>query len=383
MSIKHRYERGYPMHIARWTAVAMVTIAAGCGDANSNETGGPGGDGPPPMPVEVALAEQDTVIDEILATGQIEAVQSIDLRPEIDGRLVQILSREGAIVGRGTPLFKIDDAELRAQVARLEAERDLAEQALKRTRELLERNASSQADLEQAEATFRSSQAQLELQQVRLARTVVRAPFAGVVGTRYVSIGDYVTSSTALTTLQTIDPQRVAFQIPERHAQRLEVGQPVRFEVAAVPGREFEGEVDFVDPRVELPARTITVKAQVDNDERLLQPGMFVETRLATETRPQAVVVPEDAILPLQGATYVWAVVDGAATRREVETGVRTPGFIEIVSGVEPGEQVVVGGLERLSEGAPVMPQTVERGEASGLAERDTTVAETSDSAGS
>ncbi len=344
------------MGLDKMTIIALAAALTACGSAESNE-GGPGGDGPPPMPVEVAIAQQDTVIDELLATGQIEAVQAIELKPEIEGRLVSILAREGAVVGRGTPLFKIDDAELSALVAQLEAERDLADQALKRTRELLQRNASSQADLEEAEANQRSTHAQLELQQVRLERTVVRAPFAGTVGERYVSIGDYVTTSTPLTTLQTIDPQRAVFRVPERHANRLALGQTVRFQVAAVPDHDFVGEVNFVDPRVQLPGRMITVKAQVPNPDRELLPGMFIETRLVTDVRPDAIVVPEDAILPLQGGNYVWVIEEGTASRREVELGVRVPGFVEVRGGGVPANaQVVIGGLERLSEGAPVMP---------------------------
>lgn len=314
------------------------------------------------MPVEVAEAQLDTVMDAILATGEIEAVQSIDLRPEVEGRLVDILVREGTEAQQGTPLFKVDDAELRAQVARLEAERDLAEQALRRAKELLERNASSEADLEQAEANARSARAQLELQQVRLERTLVRAPFSGIMGERFVSLGDYVTTSTRLTTLQTVDPQRASFQVPERYADRLRVGQQVTFRVAAVANREFTGTVDFVDPIVRLPGRTIIVKARVRNRQRSLKPGMFIEARLTTDVRPDAVVVPEDAILPLQGADYVWVVQDGQATRRQVSLGVRTTGFVEIRSGVEAGEQVVVGGLERLREGAPVAAILVDRG---------------------
>jgi membrane fusion protein (multidrug efflux system) len=344
------------------TGFGLTAFLSACSDAESME-GGPGqGDGPPPMPVEVAVARQDTVVEEILATGEIEAVQSVELRPEVEGRLVRILVNEGAIVASGTPLFKVDDAELEAEVARYKAELDLANQALARTQELLERNASSQADLEQAEATQRSTEAQLRLLQTRLDRTLVRAPFAGVVGERFVSIGDYVTTATPLTTLQTVDPQRASFQVPERHAQRLDVGQRVTFRVAAVPDEAFEGVVDFVDPVVQLPGRMITVKARVPNQRRLLKSGMFIETRLATDVRPEAVVVPEDAILPLQGADYVW-VVDGEslASRREVVLGVRIPGFVEVRSGLDPGTQVVVGGLERLSEGARVMPTVVER----------------------
>ncbi len=343
--------------------VAALVALLGCQSAESANAngGGDGGNAFPPMPVEVAVARVDTVVDGINATGEIEAVQYIELRPEIEGRLVEIVVREGTEVASGTALFKVDDAELKAQVARLEAERDLAEQALRRTRELLERNASSTADLEQAEANARSARAQLELQQVRLERTVVRAPFTGLVGQRFVSLGDYVTTATRLTTLQTVDPQRAAFQVPERYADRLRRGQQVRFRVAAAVDREFVGTVDFVDPVVRLPARTITVKARVRNPRRELKPGMFIEARLATDVRIDAVVVPEDAILPLQGADFVWVVQDGKATRREVEIGVRTPGFVEIKSGVSAGEQVVVGGVERLQEGAPVNPMVVER----------------------
>jgi membrane fusion protein (multidrug efflux system) len=345
----------------------ILLLAAGtaCNRAESagKSPGGPGapGGGPPAMPVEAAAARSDTVVDAILATGQIEAMQSIELRPDVEGRLVQILVREGSPVARGTPLFKIDDAELKAQVDQVTAERDLARQSLNRTRDLLSQKASSQAELERAEATMRSNEAQLELLKVRLDRTLVRAPFAGVMGQRSVSLGDYVTKDTKLAALQTITPQRASFQVPERYAEQLKVGQQVSFRVASLPGRTFTGDVDFVDPIVQLPGRTITVKARVPNPRRELQSGMFIEARLATAVRPTAVVIPEDAVIPLQGSNFVWVVADGKATRRQVELGVRTPGFVEIKKGVENNEQVVVGGQERLGEGAPVQAKLVDR----------------------
>ena len=351
--------------------VHMVTIAlvalAACEKADSAAEGGPGGGpagagGPPAMPVDVAVAKSDTVVDAISATGQIESVQAIELRPDVEGRITAILIDEGRLVGRGTPMFKIDDAELRAQIARLQADRDLAGQALTRTKQLLEQNASTTSELERAEATARGSQAQLDLLNLRLSRSTVRAPFSGVVGRRMVSLGDYVTNATRLATLQTFNPQRAVFQVPERYAERLELKQRVQFHVASLPGREFTGIVDFVDPVIQLPARTITVKAAVANPKRELQAGMFIEARLATAVRPAAVVIPEDAILALQGSTVVWVVTDGKAVRREVKLGVRTPGFVEVTDGVTAGEQVVVGGAERLGPGAPVNPTVVERG---------------------
>jgi membrane fusion protein (multidrug efflux system) len=314
------------------------------------------------MPVEVAVAQRDTVVDAIAATGQIEAVQGIDLRPEVEGRIVDILVREGQEVDKGTPLFKVDDVELKAQVARAEADRDLARQALERTKQLIAQNASSAADLEKAEATARGANAQFDLLQVRLERSVVRAPFAGVVGRRYVSLGDYVNTATKLTAVHTVNPQYAVLDVPERYADRLKRGQLVSFQVAALPGRNFSGEVIFVDPVVELPARTILIKATVPNPRRELASGMFIEARLATGIRPNAIVVPEDGILQLQGATYVWVVKEGKADRRQVTLGVRTAGWAEILGGgVEAGDQVVVGGIERLFPGATVMAQVVER----------------------
>ncbi|HEU4955885.1 MAG TPA: efflux RND transporter periplasmic adaptor subunit [Gemmatimonadales bacterium] len=339
---------------------AAVVACNGAEGKSKGAAAGAGG-GMPPMPVEVVAARSDTVVDAILATGQIEAMQSVELRPDIEGRIAEILVREGAAVARGAPLFKVDDAELRAEVAQAEAERDLARQSLARTRELLGQKASSQSELEHAEATSRSTEAQLALLKVRLDRTVVRAPFAGVAGERHVSVGDYVTTSTPLVMVQTVSPQRAAFQVPERYADQLKVGQQVTFRVAALVGREFAGRVDFVDPLVQLPGRTITVKALVANPRRELQAGMFIEVRLATAVRPQAVIIAEDAVLPIQGSSFVWVVQNGKATRRQVELGVRTPGLVEVRSGVESGEQVVVGGQERLAEGAPVQPKVIDR----------------------
>jgi membrane fusion protein (multidrug efflux system) len=352
----------------RLTAVALVAVVACSKDGKPAGPAGPGAGGPARIvPVEVAVARTDSVVDALRATGQIEAVSSVELRPEVDGRLVEILVREGSLVAAGQALFKVDDAELKAQVARAEAERDLAVQALNRTRQLLAEKAAAAADLERAEAQARSTEASLALLQLRLDRTVVRAPFSGVAGARMVSVGDYVSSATRLITLQTVNPQRASFQVPERYADRLAVGQVVRFQVAALPGKDFEGRVDFVDPQVQLPGRTITVKAVVPNPARQLQAGMFIEARLATEVRANAVVIPEDAVTLVQNGAYVWVVQDNKASRRQVDLGVRTPGFVEVRSGVEPGALVVVGGLERLTDGASVQPTVVERAPAAAV----------------
>ncbi len=342
---------------------ALVVLPSACGGKPGNNApgGGMGPSGAPPTAVEVSAAFADTVVDAIVATGQIEAIQQIQLRPDVEGRLVDLLVQEGAIVEKGAPLVKIDDAELKAQVERARADFDLARQALDRTRQLLGQKAAAPADLERAEAAARSSKASLDLLQLRLTRTTVLAPFAGVVGQRRVSLGDYVTTSTQLLTLQTIAPARATFSVPERYAAELRRGAKVEFHVAALPGKRFDAQVDFVDPVITLPGRTITVKALTANSARSLQPGMFIEARLTIGVRPHATVIPEEAISPTASASWVWVVADGKATRREVELGVRMPGFVEVLKGVDVGDRVVIGGQDRLVEGAAVKPTDINR----------------------
>jgi len=346
----------------------LSVVIAGCGRQPEAAGGAGPGRGPaaaagvrPAQPVEVAVALRQRVEDAITGTGQIEAIQSIDLRPEVEGRIVEVLVREGSMVQAGDSLFRIDDAELRAQVARAEAERDLARQVLDRQRQLMQSQSSTESDLQAAEASYRAAQASVDLLHLRLSRTVVRAPFSGVAGARRVSLGDYVNSQTPLVSLQTVDPQHATLNVPERYAGQLRTGLPVTFTVAALRGRTFTGRVDFVDPVVRLPGRTILLKALVTNPRRELAAGMFVEGRLIAEARQDAIVVPEDAVLPTQGTTLVFVVTDGKAVRRPVELGVRMPGFVEITRGLEAGEQVVVGGLERLTDGVPVRASVVER----------------------
>ncbi|HWO87913.1 MAG TPA: efflux RND transporter permease subunit [Gemmatimonadales bacterium] len=356
---------------------ALLVIAAGCGGEAAGNAAGRGAtarEGRPQreqpggaraaVPVEVVTARTERVEELITGTGQIEAMQQIELRPEVEGRVVEILVQEGRPVTEGQALFRVDDAELQAQVARAEADRDLAEQTLQRTRQLIEQQAATQNDLERAEAQARAMRAQLELLRLRLSRTVVRAPFSGIAGARRVSVGDWVNNQTRLITLQTVSPIRATLNVPERYAELLRRGQQVAFSVAALRGRTFTGTVDFVDPVVTLPARTILIKAQVPNARGELQPGMFVEGRIVSAVRHNAVVIPEEAVLPIQGSAIVYVVRDGRAQRRTVELGVRRPGFVEVVRGVAAGEQVVIGGLERLTDGATV--RTVQSSEGAG-----------------
>ena len=367
-ALKSRRGNGRPIVVVGVLAVGLIAVfllmrgrgeAAQGGEAAGGAEGSAAGGPPamPPMPVDVDSARRQSVVDAVRATGGIEAQQAIELRPDEQGRITDLMFREGQYVEAGTPLVKVDDAMLKAQTERAKADRDLATQQLERVRRLRAQNAAAPADLERAEAASRSAEAGLALLELQLERTTVRAPFGGAIGQRFVSVGDYVTPQTRLLTLQTVDPQRAVIEVPERYAVKLRQGQVVEFTVAAQENRTFRGRVDFIDPVVQGESRSIMVKASAPNPGRLLKPGMFIEARLATDTRANAIVVPEDAIQPLRSANVVWAVVDGKASRRVVTLGVRSAGVVEILNGVQAGETVVVGGLERMGEGMPVAPR--------------------------
>lgn len=368
MALKNRRGNGRPIVVAGVLVVGLIAVfllmrgrggAAQGGEVAAGGEGAAAGGPPamPPMPVDVDTARRQSIVDAVRATGRIEAQQAIELRPDEQGRITEIMFREGQYVEAGTPLVKVDDAMLKAQTERAKADRDLSTQQLERVRRLRAQNAAAPADLERAEAAARSAEAGLALLELQIARTTVRAPFSGAIGQRFVSVGDYVTTQSRLLTLQTVNPQRAVIEVPERYTAQLRLGQIIEFTVAAQEDRTFRGTVDFIDPVVQNESRTVLVKASAPNPARLLRPGMFIEARLATNTRANAIVVPEDAVQPMRSANVVWAVVDGKASRRVVTLGVRSAGVVEILKGVEAGEAVVVGGLERMGEGMPVAPR--------------------------
>ncbi len=339
---------------------AVLILAIGCKGKPDGAVAGAAGGAPPqmpPMPVDVAPVQVGNIVDEVRSTGRIEAVNLVSLRSDQEGRILELLFTEGQAVAAGAPLIRIDDAMLRAQKERAVSDQNLAQQQLDRVRRLRADNASTPADLERADAALRSAKAAVAILDLQVERSTVRAPFAGVVGQRFVSAGDYVTSATPLLSMQTTSPQRAVIEVPERYAGSLQKGQTIEFTVAAYPGRTFRAQVEFIDPAVQADGRAIVVKATAPNSDNALKAGMFIEARLATATRKNAITVREDAIQPMRTANIVWAVADGKASRRIVVLGSRSNGIVEIVSGVTAGEQVVVGGLERMQEGMAVAPR--------------------------
>ncbi len=344
--------------------------AAAPGGAPGARPGGPGGPGGPAA-VEVARAEVRRLADDVSAVGSLKSRQGVVLRPEIAGRVAALGFVQGQPVKQGQLLVQLDDTLQRAQLKQAEAQASIARTNLKRSRELLAQGFVSASAVDQNAAALEVAEAQVALAQAQLARTRVLAPFNGVAGLRNVDVGDYVKDGADLVGIEDLSALTVRFALPERYLDRLRAGLPVDLTLDALPGRSFKGVVKAIDVVVDANGRAVQVMAEIANPGSLLRPGMFARPRVEFAVRENAVIVPEDALVPLGNRQLLFKVVDGAdgkkvAQRLEAKIGLRLPGFVEILDGVMPGDAIVTAGHQRLLRGEAVPVRVIELGKAPG-----------------
>lgn len=335
---------------ARMLVIAVFAGAVGGTQALAQGQGGP----MPPMPVEAVAVEGRPLQRTIEAVGSLRSGESVMIRPEVAGRIAVIAFEEGQPVEAGAVLVRLDDTAEQARLASARAQLALSQANHRRAQELAKRNNVSQAALEEAFSRMQVDQAAVAVAQAALDKTLIRAPFTGVVGLRQVSVGAYVQAGHDIVNLESLHPLKVDFKVPELFATKLKKGQTVNIRVDAVPGRTFEGTVTAVDPQVDVAGRAIVLRASVSNPERLLRPGMFARVTLVLETKPSAITVPEQALVPRGKQQMVVKVVDGKAEYVPVEIGQREAGRVEITKGVGAGDVVVTAGQLKLRPGQPV-----------------------------
>lgn len=306
-----------------------------------------------PVPVETALAETRVLKQTVEAVGTTRAVQSVEIVPEADGRLVEINISPGARVAAGDVLAKLDDTIERADLAEAEARLTEQTQALARIEQLRQTNAVSQATLEEAIARLAEARAQLDRTRQHLADRSIRAPFAGIVGLTDVDLGARVAQGDMITRLDDLNDVVVEFWLPETMFALIDEGQGVVATSVAFPGRVFDGAVAAVDSRIDPVSRAFRTRAVIPNPDNTLPAGMFMSLTL-TLSQAEALVVPEEAIVFQAGEAYVFAVDDGMAARRPVTTGQRRNGVVAITSGLEPGAEIVIRGLQSVRDGNQV-----------------------------
>ena len=316
---------------------------------------------PQATPVEASVVETGTVVDQVTVAGTTRSNEDALISAEIAGRITEIHFREGERVDAGALLFSLDDEIYEAELVQAQANLRLSQSTYDRASELFDRGVGAAQVRDEAVARLETDRASVGLAEARLAKTRIRAPFAGIIGLRQLSAGNYVTPGQALVNLEDIDPIKVDFRIPERFLTSVGVGQSVQVAVEAVPGHAFEGEVFAVDPQIDQSGRSILVRATIGNDDGILRPGLFARVDLITQQREEALLVPEQALVPRQGANAVFRIEDRAAVLSDVEVGQRRQGRVEILSGLAAGDLIVTAGQMKLRDGAPV--RVIERGE--------------------
>ena len=348
-------------------AVVGVCVASGVAWWSQRPVAGdqpsapPAASGAKASAVEVAKVTSITMVDETQSVGSLRSRQGVMLRPEVAGRVSKILFNDGQRVRKGQLLVQFDDQLQSAQVAQAKAEMSIAAGNHKRNQELVVQNFISKRSLDESAAALEVAQAKLDLAVATWQRLKIVAPFDGVTGLRQVNVGDYLKDGTDVVNIEDIDAVLVDFRLPERFQAKVRPGQKAQLTVDALPGRPFAAIVQAVDPLIDANGRSVGVRGCIDNRQQQLRPGMFARVNAVFGSRPSALVIPEEAIVPQGGRTFVVKVVPGdkpdtlVSQRVAVKVGLRQPGKVEIVEGLELDDTVVVAGHQRLQkEGTPV-----------------------------
>ncbi len=335
-------------------ALLLLAILAGCAKG-----GGPGGMGfkMPPMPVETALVVQGRVADRFEAVGSIDASDAITVVSEIDGVVVSLPFREGGAIQQGGLIAQLDDAQLRAEVARTEALREQSQSTYDRVKAVVDQGAGAPQDLDDAAAALKVAEANLALAKSRLSKTRIEARFSGVLGARRVSPGAFIRAGQAITDLANLDELRVNFSAPERYLGQLHKGAEVEISTTAYAGYSLRGRIDVVDPVLDPSTRSARIVARVRNPGGRYRPGMSANVSAVLSQRPNALTIPSEAIFAQGDQSFAYVVKkDSTVTRSALTLGTRLPDAVEVVKGLEPGMTVVRTGHQKLFEGAKVIP---------------------------
>lgn len=305
--------------------------------------------------VDVATVATVRLVNDVNAVGTIRSNESVVIRPEVSGRISKLNFSDGQQVKKGQLLVAFDSSVNQAEVLQAKAELGIARSNFERNVDLATQKFISERAKDESAANVQVLEAKLALAEARLSKMEIRAPFSGIVGIRTVSVGDYVKDGADLINLEDISSVKVDFRVPEKYADVVRHGQSIEIMVDALPGRPFHAKVDAVDPQVDSSGRSALLRGRIDNPEGKLKPGMFARVRLILGERDNALVVPEEAIVPQGSKAMVWKIVDGKAVRTEVRTGLRRAAKVEITQGLQAGDTVVTAGQIRLSrDGTPV-----------------------------
>ena len=301
------------------------------------------------MNVSGIIARPQTFDNNLSLSGSIEANEQVEIRSEVSGIVEGIYFKEGSNVTKGQLLFKVNDAELRAQLRQATTKEGLASENERRAKLLLQKEAISQEEYEVARADFKLAQAQSQLIKAQIAKTSVRAPFSGKIGLRTISPGTYITPSVLVAKLVNIGKLKITFSIPEKYSNQVKTNTTLTFKVAG-SDEKYTAKVYAIDPEIAITTRTLQVRAIADNKNGKLLPGTFADVELPLDIIKDAMLIPTEAIIPVQNGKKVFISSNGKAKEVMVETATRTDASILVLSGLKPGDTVLTSGIMSLKD---------------------------------
>lgn len=302
------------------------------------------------LSVDAIIIKASQLDSKLNVTGSVLPNESLELKSEVSGKIISIFFKEGKQVKKGDLLIQTNDDEIEAQLEKQKYNRKLNEDNEFRQRKLLEKDAISQEEYDNALNRLNTTGADIQLLETQLAKTRIRAPFDGVIGLRFVSEGAYISPSTVIATLYNISPAKIDFAIPGRYSTQVSPGKKIRFTIES-DLKVYEGQVYAIEPRIDPDTRTLKIRALADNKGGNLLPGQFVKVELILQTTSNAILVPTESVIPEQSGKKVFILENGKAKEVRIESGIRTELSLEVLSGLKVGDTLLTTGILQLRQG--------------------------------
>ena len=322
------------------------------GDEAKTAPGMAGGKGGK-LSVDAIVVKSAQLDNKLNVTGSVLPNESLELKSEVSGKIIAIYFREGKPVKKGDMLIQMNDDEIEAQLEKQKYNRKLNEDNEFRQRKLLEKDAISQEEYDNALNRLNTTVADIRLLETQLAKTKIQAPFDGVIGLRFVSEGAYISPSTVIATLYNISPAKIEFAVPSRYSTQVAPGKKIRFTIES-DLQVYDGQVYAIEPRIDPATRTLKIRALAENRHGNLLPGQFVKVELILESINNAILVPTEAVIPEQAGKKVFILENGKAKEVFVETGMRTANSLEVLTGLKPTDTLLTTGILQLRPGMDV-----------------------------
>jgi membrane fusion protein (multidrug efflux system) len=297
------------------------------------------------MPVVAIKINEENLSEEISAVGTLEANQIATVRAEISGKVTKIDFAEGKFIKKGQLIAKINDSNYKADY-------ELAKANNKRAKLLFKVGAISKEEMETAKSSY-------DLTKSKMDKTTINAPFGGEISFRNINVGDLVAEGTEITRIADVSKIKVQFAVAEKYLSKLKIGQVIYLKVDAYSGQEFTGSILAIDPVTDADTRTIGVKAIIGNKSQKLEPGMTAYVQVKLRNKANAILIPEEAIISGDDKTSVFKIIEGTAKASEVVIGERLDGKVEINSGINAGDEIIIAGHMKIRDGMPVANQKV------------------------